>query len=328
MSAVASGMIAEEGFGVGEVCYTPHSLTHILSISVSIVVPLLSGCRMVLFDTWDPDRIAEIIDAEQVTVVSAAAVFVNGIVKSLIATGSDASSLRYLISGGEAIPPKLVRDVYKALGVPLRAAFGMTEIPVGTWTRATDPPDWAAQSDGRPGPAVEFDLRADGEISRAEPASLYVRGAGLCLAFVGRDSGAVEILADRDDGWFNTGDLVVPDGRDGIRHVGRVADRIGGLMIPVADVEAQLLEHPAIAAVAVVGYLDADGRETGCAVVVADGTPPTFDEMRAYLTAEGMTETFQPTRLEVVPVLPRNPNGKVLKRELRTWVQQRAGVPA
>ncbi|MFG1603652.1 AMP-binding protein [Actinoplanes sp. NPDC049265] len=325
MAAMSAGVVEDGNLGRSEAAYTPHNLTHILSIAVSIILPLQTGSRAVLFDAWAPGRIAEIIEEARPTILCAAAFFVDDILKATAAAGTDTSSLRYVISGAAPIPPKLVHDVYKTLGVPLQAAYGMTELPIGTWTRMDDPPDWAAHSDGRPGPALEIDLRGDGEISKENPAELHVRGAGLCLAYVGRDSGTVEILADRDGGWFNTGDLVVSDGRGGIRHVGRAADRVGGaLMIPVADVEAQLLEHPAVADVAIVGYVGANGQETGCAVVAGAGTPPTLDEIRAYLTAEGMTEFYQPTRVETMDRLPRNANGKVLKRELRTWVQQRA----
>ncbi|MFD8338067.1 AMP-binding protein [Streptomyces solisilvae] len=329
MSAAAGAIVGEERISGSEASYTPHSLTSILSITVSLVSPVLSGSRAVLFDKWAPGRIAEIVAEARVSIITAAASFIDMIVRSAVAAGNDTSSLRYLFSEGAPIPPKLVREVYEELGVALRATYGMTELSVGTWTRPSDPPDWAAHSDGRPGPAAEIDLRADGEVSKANPAVLYVRGAGVCVAYVGLDTGAVEILCDRDDGWLDTGDLVVPDGRGGIRHVGRVADRIGdGFMIPVVDVEAQVLEHPAVAAVAIVGYFDAVGKETGCAVIVAAGPPPTLEQLRTYLTAQGMAEAYQPTRLEVVPVLPRNANGKVLKRELRQRVQEQSGHPA
>jgi cyclohexanecarboxylate-CoA ligase len=85
----------------------------------------------------------------------------------------------------------------------------------------------------------------------------------------------------------------------------------------VLDVEAQLRQHPAIADVAVVGYPLTNGLDGVCAVIVSTGIAPTLIGLRAYLTDTGMTEHMQPTRVEVVDALPRNVNGKVLKRELR-----------
>jgi cyclohexanecarboxylate-CoA ligase len=162
-----------------------------------------------------------------------------------------------------------------------------------------------------------------GRADRERPARLFVRGAGVALATLGRDSGSVHVLAEHDDGWYDTGDLAIPDGRGGIRILGRVADRIGGgWLIPVGDVEDALLGYPAIADVALVGYLDEKGFERAAAVIVANGRAPGLSQVRAYLSGAGMTEWYQPSRLEVVERLPRNSVGKVRKDLLRSRVRQ------
>jgi cyclohexanecarboxylate-CoA ligase len=141
---------------------------------------------------------------------------------------------------------------------------------------------------------------------------------------VGRDSGALTVIADQNDGWYDTGDLAVPDGRGGIRLMGRAGDRIGGVfMIPVNDVESELLKHPGVADVALVGYPDGKGGELACAVIVPAATelPVSLDELRKYLTDTGMTEWYLPARLEYVEALPRNDNGKVRKELLRRRLQ-------
>jgi cyclohexanecarboxylate-CoA ligase len=80
-----------------------------------------------------------------------------------------------------------------------------------------------------------------------------IRGASVCLGTMGRDSGTLQVLAEHNEGWYDTGDLTVPDGRGGYRLAGRASDRIGGaFMIPVADVEDTLRAHPDITDVAVV----------------------------------------------------------------------------
>jgi cyclohexanecarboxylate-CoA ligase len=53
----------------------------------------------------------------------------------------------------------------------------------------------------------------------------------MCLGTVGRDSGTLRLLAEHDDGWYDTGDLAFPDGRGGYRLAGRAADRVGGAFI-------------------------------------------------------------------------------------------------
>ena len=92
-------------------------------------------------------------------------------------------------------------------GVTLRASWGMTEVGICAVTRVEDPPDWAAHSDGRPVRGYEFDLRSDTEITKDQPGRLFVRGGGVCLATMGRDSGALTVIADHDNGWYDTGDL-------------------------------------------------------------------------------------------------------------------------
>jgi cyclohexanecarboxylate-CoA ligase len=87
-------------------------------------------------------------------------------------------------------------------------------------------------------------------------------------------------------------------------------------MIPVNDVESQLLEHPAIDDVAVVGF----GDDQACAVIVS-AAPPSVAELQAFLTAAGMTDWYQPVRVEVVDKLPRNSAGKVRKDLLRRWLK-------
>ncbi|MET7995399.1 hypothetical protein ABZU76_31360 [Amycolatopsis sp. NPDC005232] len=84
-------------------------------------------------------------------------------------------------------------------------------------------------------------------------------------------------------------------------------------MIPAADVESALLEHPAVRDVALVGYPDTSGGELPAAVVVAAAEPPTLAGLRDHLATLGMTEWYWPTRLELVPALPRTAMGKVRK---------------
>ena len=85
-------------------------------------------------------------------------------------------------------------------------------------------------------------------------------------------------------------------------------------MIPVNDVETELLKHPAFADVALVGYPDRHSGESACAVVVSRAPEPLeLAELRGFLTARGMTEWYQPSQLRVVANLPRNATGKIRK---------------
>jgi cyclohexanecarboxylate-CoA ligase len=311
-----------------DVCFTPHSLMYGTG-QLCAQMSLLAGACMVLLDSWSGERGLAVLAASATTWFLAAPSFVYDVIAAAGGARAALPALRGVGSGATTVPKPLVAQVADVFGVPLRTSWGMTETGICTVTRGDDPADWAARSDGRPIRGMELDLRSATDSTKDQPARLFVRGSGVCLATVGRDSGTMTVIADQDDGWYDTGDLAVPDGRGGIRLMGRSGDRIGGVfMIPVNDVESELLVHPAVSDVALVGYPDGQGGELACAVIVPATTPPvTLDELRSHLSDEGMTDWYLPTRLEYVEALPRNHIGKVRKQLLRRWLASPDAIP-
>jgi cyclohexanecarboxylate-CoA ligase len=316
-------------FGRKSVRFTPHGLMHIVGQNNALAA-LLAGASMVVLDAWSGEQ------GLQVLTDSGTTDFVGGprfVYDTIAATGGKTihlPALRTVRCFGTPVPEQLVSRVSDVFGARLLSGWGMTEIGIGTMTRSDDPPDWAAHSDGRPVMGVELDLRSDTEITKDRPGRVFVRGSGVCVATVERDSGALSVIAENDDGWYDTGDLAVPDGCGGIHMAGRAADRIGGVfMIPVGDVESELLKNPGVEDVALIGYPENHGGELACAVLVPATEPPiTLDQLRTYLTDQGMTEWYLPTRLEYVEALPRNGNGKVGKELLRRWLMGAASLPS
>jgi cyclohexanecarboxylate-CoA ligase len=320
-----AAMTTAERVGPGDVVFSPHALMHLMG-QINFLIPLLVGGCAVLLDSWSGERGLALLAETDITIFMAAPAFFYDVIAAAGGEPQDLPALRMLLTGVTDVPRQLVPEVHRVLGRPLRAAWGMTEVGIVTWTRGDDPAEWAAHSDGRPSTTVELDLRSDTTVTREQPARLFVRGPVVCVATVRRDTGGVTVVAEHDDGWYDTGDLVVPDGRGGIRVVGRASDRIGGMfMIPVSDVEDQLRDHPGVADVALVGYPDGRGGELACAVIVAAGSSPiTLSELRQYLVDQGMTDWHLPSRLAHVPSLPRNNNGKVRKELLRRWLHGEA----
>ncbi|MEV6368879.1 AMP-binding protein [Micromonospora musae] len=326
-----SAIVAEERIGADDVLFIPHAFAFVGGLLYGVTMPLLAGAASVVLDTWSAEVALPLLAETGTTAMFAAPTYFFDLIAAAREGSRTLPALRLAVTGATTIPGRLVTETPGVLGVPMRALWGMTEVTAQTWTRADQPADWGTLSDGRPGPGLEVDLRATGEITREQPARLFVRGAGVCLATMGRDSGELRLLAEQDDGWYDTGDLAIADGAGGIRIIGRVADRIssrGRAMIPVNDVETELLNHPAVGDVAVVGYRADDGYEDPCAVLVARSTPPpTLAELREHLTRRGMTQWYQPTRLELVDALPRNSAGKVRKELLRRWLNGEAELP-
>ena len=221
--------------------------------------------------------------------------------------------------GGTTIPPDLVPRVREMFGVPLRAVWGMTENVVGTAVRADDPQDWSAHSDGTALPGLETRVvTPEGE---GTTGSLQTRGAPMCVGTITDDIARISTTGTGHGDWFDTGDIARPDGRGGIRIEGRVADRVydpsAEVIIPVRDVEEELLQHPGVTDVAIISCADG-AREHVCAVVVPGGEPPTLEDLHDHLRARDMTDLYYPNRLEFVDELPRDAMGKLRKYQLRS----------
>jgi len=164
-------------------------------------------------------------------------------------------------------------------------------------------------------------LDASGAVAPAgEEGQLQVRGCSNFIGYLRRP----ELDPKDADGWFDTGDLARMDEAGYIRIAGRSKDIIirGGENIPVVEVEGLLFKHPAVAAVAIVGYPDERLGERACAFVVPrDGQSFSFEAMAAYLAEQRMAKQYIPERLEIVSELPRTPSGKIQKFRLRETVR-------
>jgi non-ribosomal peptide synthetase component E (peptide arylation enzyme) len=150
-----------------------------------------------------------------------------------------------------------------------------------------------------------------------EEGELRLRGP---QCFLGYLDASLDADAFDADGFFRTGDLGVIDDEGYVTITGRLKDIIirKGENISAKEIEDLLFAHPKVVDVAVVGVPDPASGERACAVVVAaPGETFTFLEMTEHLKAADLTPQKLPEQLELVDTLPRNPSGKVLKRELR-----------
>jgi cyclohexanecarboxylate-CoA ligase len=294
-----------------------HALTHQAGFGQGLLASLLTGGTQVWQDVWDGGTLLDLVERHQVTQVYGAPTFLLDVLDAQQAAPRDVGSLQRVVTGSAPVPPHLVQRVRDLLGVRTFSLWGMTENGTVTITGRDDPEDWAAHSDGRPIEGMEVRIDPAGlEELPSGTGRLLVRGAAQCLGYLHRDELYAAQL-DRD-GWFDTGDLARDDGRGGIRIAGRVKEIViaHGFNIPVSEVEAALGAHPRVREVAVIGIPDADAEEAVCAVVTADGEPPTLEELQGHLRGQGMMEWFWPVRLEVVDSLPKTASGKVRKVEL------------
>ncbi len=296
--------------------YSPNAAAHIVGLTLGLLMPLHRGACAVMTDLWEPDALIPFLAEAQVSWMVIVPITLSTLIDAMERTALRLPTVRVIRAGGTVVPRPLFRRVTETFGIPLDVGWGMTE-GANIFTRSGEHPDLAGRTVGRCAPGHEIDVRADHPISDDQPGRLFVRSPSLCLATWGRDDGRLTVLAEHDDGWYDTGDLVAPDGHGGIRLHGRAEDRIGDIMIPVGDVESALLNHPDVRDVALVAYPGGHGSELACAVVVAGEGTPTLEGLRDWLGGLGMSEWCRPSRLELLPVLPRNETGKVRKNLLR-----------
>jgi malonyl-CoA/methylmalonyl-CoA synthetase len=224
---------------------------------------------------------------------------------------------RLLVSGSAALPVHDHERIAAATGQRVVERYGMTETLMNTSVRADG--DRRPGTVGVPLPGVSVRLTDDDGAVLDEPGAIgeiQVRGSNLFTEYLNRPDATAEAFAD---GWFRTGDVGMRDPDGYYRIVGRKATDIiksGGYKIGAGEIENVLLEHPAVAEVAVTGEPDDDLGERIVAWVVPAGAPPEAAELVDHV-ARLLTPHKRPRQVRFVESLPRNDMGKVVKRALR-----------
>jgi acyl-CoA synthetase (AMP-forming)/AMP-acid ligase II len=231
--------------------------------------------------------------------------------------------VRVFAGGGAPKPPHIHYELLHEMGAPAIAGWGLTESPINTMMELDDSDEKKATTEGKACPGVEVRaITVDGVAAEpGEEGELQVRGGQVCLGYLDASLDAEGFTHDATGArWFRTGDLGVIDGEGFVTITGRLKDIIirKGENISAKEIEDLLFAHPKVVDVAVVGLPDPASGERACAVVVvAPGETFTFLEMIEHLKASDLIPQKLPEQLELVDALPRNPSGKVLKRDLR-----------
>jgi o-succinylbenzoate---CoA ligase len=281
--ASALGSAVALGLDPAERWLCPMPLTHVGGLSIPIRSAIYATTA-VLHGRFDTEAVlSDLIDPERrITLVS--------LVPTMLARLLDAGlrsppTLRWALLGGGPIAPALLERA-SAAGVPVAPTYGMTEAcsQIATF-------GW---------PLAGVDVRV------ADDQEILVRGPIV-------SAGAIS-----EDGWLHTGDLGRFDERLRLEIVGRKADTIvsGGENVAPAEVEAVLLEHPAVADAAVHPRADAEWGEAVIAtVVLRDGLEVAPEELRAHCAAQ-LAGFKVPKEVTFADRLPRTPSGKLLRRQL------------
>lgn len=311
--AAARGFAAHLGLGddpheVGSIAFP---IAHIGGI-VYLSSALMTDFPVLMVPKVDAADLPRLLREHGVTVAGASTAFYQMLLSAQLAAETPQPlipSLRMLTGGGATCPPELHRRVREQMGVPIVHAYGMTEAAMICVSQATDTEEQLSNSSGRPIAGSEVRISSAGEIE--------VRGANVTPGYVNSEQSALAMTAD---GWLRTGDrgYLRPDGR--IVVTGRAKELIirKGENISPDELENELLAHPLVDDIAVLGQPDELRGEMVCAVVRRSPRhrDVTLDELCAFLDDRGLMKQKWPERLVIVDEFPLTGLGKVAKLEL------------
>ncbi|HLG89540.1 MAG TPA: FadD3 family acyl-CoA ligase [Alphaproteobacteria bacterium] len=283
---------------------------------------LITGCTMLPHAVFDAEAVIARIPRDRISVIPGPPTLYQSMLTSEARKTADFSSLRLAVTGAAAVPRILVERMHDELGFDaVLTAYGLTEScgVVSVCSRG-DSPERVSQTSGRPMPGVEVRcVDKDGhEVPTGEPGELLVRGFNVMKGYLDDPEATAEAI-DKD-GWLRTGDIAILDAEGYIRITDRAKDMfiVGGFNCYPAEIEGLLVEHPAVAQVAVVGIPDERMGEVGKAfVVLRPGASATENELIRW-ARENMANYKVPRFVEFVKELPTTASGKVQRFALKT----------
>jgi long-chain acyl-CoA synthetase len=304
-----------------------------------MVVNAAAGAKIVMMHHFDATKALELISAERLTSIGGVPTIAMQIIDHPDFKQYDTTSVRSVSYGGAPAPPELVKRIRAAFpaGQPGNG-YGLTETSAAVALNLG--PDYVAkpESCGPAVPVCEVAIVPEG-FEGDEPTpdlaagpdvvgELWVKGPNVVRGYWHKPEATRESFTK---GWLHTGDIARIDGEGFIYIVDRAKDMIirGGENVYSLAVEAAIFEHPDVADCAVVGVPHAIlGEEVATIIVLRPGRVIEAEEIQRHV-AHRIAKYSVPTRIffRSAP-LPRNPQGKILKRELRQSLLELMDKPA
>ena len=275
--------------------------------------PALMQAPCAVMARFNPEGMMALIERHRVTVLSCVSTQFIMMLNSPELDNYDLSSLRMMFTGGEAIPYARALEFEERTGAMVMNFYGSNETGMLSGTRVTDDRQHRLTTAGRLIDEMHVRLytpeggRVDSDRGRGVPGC---RGPATSLGYYEDAEANAKLFAA--DGWMLMGDMVTIDDDGWLQVVGRTSDFIirGGKNISAPAVEDEVGSHPAVKMVAVVPAPDpVFGERVAAYVELHPGHALTLDDLRAHLTARGVTKEWYPEYLWVLDELPRASGG-------------------
>jgi acyl-CoA synthetase (AMP-forming)/AMP-acid ligase II len=311
--------VTEFGFTSADVGLACGPLYHVGALDLVTTTMIAVGATTIVHRTFDAAAVVEEIARSRVTTIWMAPAMIRAVLDVPGVESRDLSSVRVIIAGGEKLPIPFVERIQRTFpSAWLADAYGLTETVSGDTFLDRDSTTRKLGSVGRA--CLYLDLEIWDEHGTPVPAGergeIVLRGPKVFAGYWRDTEATATAFAG---GWFHTGDVGTKDDEGYVYVVDRLKDMIvsGGENIAGSEVERVLYEHEAVAEAAVVGRPDERWGEVPVAfVVVGEGAAVTADELLDHCRRQ-LAKFKVPKDVTFVDALPRNPSGKVLKRELR-----------
>ncbi len=313
-------------------CFLP--LYHIYGLNVMLNPALILGATLVLMPRFNVSQLTSLLITESITMMPLVPPAMNALCLTAEAGEFPKNhSVRWVKSGAAPLAPDLPRRFTALTGIVVCQGYGMTEASPVTHVGYLEPVLYRPDSIGHPMARTECriigvdNLLAAAEsaedVPTGEPGELVMRGPQFMLGYWKEPDATAAVLRD---GWYWSGDIVTRDAEGFYRVVDRRKEMIKykGFPVAPAEVEAVLLEHPAVRECGVVGRADAAAGEIPVAFIALREGFSTCkkmeDELCAFV-ADRLTRYKQPREVHFVEVIPKTASGKILRRELRKLIQ-------
>jgi acyl-CoA synthetase (AMP-forming)/AMP-acid ligase II len=311
--------IRGHGFRPDDVHILVVPLFHVTGLNTIMPTAFHQGATVVVTAKTTPSDILELVERRRATTFFAVPTTMILLAQTPGLERFDVSSLRLIAYSGAPMPVRTIARLREAFpGVLLHNFFGLTETTSVTTVLPDDQALVRPESIGRAVPELEVKVadEAGQTLLPGEVGELLVKGQSVVRGYYNRPEATAEAIVD---GWLHTGDTAFLDEEEYIFLQGRKKEMliVAGENVYPVEVENVLTRHPAVAEVAVIGVPHPVLGEVARAVVVLQaGAECTGLELKRYCS-EHLASYKVPQTYEFRDALPRNPSGKVVKRELR-----------
>lgn len=317
MLNVGNELFANMGVGEGDPVLNTQPFYHIGGSCGALPTPLTLGCRMVIPEFYDAERVMQLIEQER-------CIARTGFAAMYIMEMNHPSFGRYDLSSVRAGwcsgTKEMLEKVRAEMGIEgLMLTYSSTEVG-GTASHYTDPWEQRSTSAGPPLKGTELriiDPETGSEMPRGEQGEIVMRGWWKMNGYLKQPEQTAKAIDG--DGWVHTGDRGFVDEAGCLHFVGRYKDmlKVGGENVSAEEVEGFLLSHPAIKQVAIIGAPDPRLDEVPMAIVeLREGAALTAEELVGYCSSR-MANFRVPRHVRFVTDWPMTGSGKIMKPKLR-----------